>query len=74
MLGQVGRDDLVVVKEMGIKEYDYRWRKIRCVRDKDYSFPYRTLDICNGLNDEIVNLKEKLEEIRYENTTSQRNN
>ena len=38
---------------------------------KKYSFPYRTLDIWNGLNGEIVNanniynLKEKLDKIRY---------
>ena len=72
---KIDRQDLVTLKEDGGRETRGHSRKIRksqCLRNiKRFSFPHRTVDIWNGLSEEIVTadnlhiFKDKLDKYRY---------
>ena len=72
---KIDRQDLVMLKEDGGRETRGHARKIRkrqCLRNiKKFSFPHRTVDVWNGLSEEIVTaenvhiFKDKLDKFRY---------
>ena len=76
---KVDRTDLVpqvVEGERRTRGHGKKIRKCRCVSDiKKYSFPHRTVDIWNGLKEEVVTVKsvhlfkEKLDEFGYGDRT-----
>ena len=71
---KIDRQDLVALEEAGGREIRGHSRKIRkrqCLRNiKKFSFPHRTVDIWNGLSEEIVTadnvhiFKDKLDKYR----------
>ena len=78
-IDKVDKQDLVVLKEDDggrMRGHSKRIRKRQCLRDtKKYSFPHRTVDVWNGLSDEIVTaasvqkFNEMLELYRYGDRT-----
>ena len=76
---KIDKQDLVLLKEVDNRRtrgHSKRIRKSQCLRDiKKYSFPHRTVDIWNGLKEEIVTaanvhkFKEMLDKYRYGDRT-----
>ena len=54
-LEKVDRDDLIVQDERATRGHGKKLKKGACRRDiKKYSFPYRTVDVWNALDREVV--------------------
>ena len=77
-IDKIDKQDLVVLKKDDgrMRGHSKRIRKRQCLRDtKKYSFPHRTVDVWNGLNEEIVTaasvqkFKEMLDIYRYGDRT-----
>ena len=76
---KIDKKDMVMLKEADIERtrgHSRRIRKSQCLRDiKKYSFPHRTVDIWNGLREEIVTaasihkFKEMLDKYGYGDRT-----
>ena len=76
---KIDKQDLVLLKEEDnerTRGHSKRIRKSQCLRNiKKYSFPHRTVDIWNGLNEETVTaasvhkFKEMLDKYRYGDRT-----
>ena len=74
---KVDREDWMVWSEGERRGHGKKLRKTRCCKDiKKYSFPYRCVDIWNGLGREVVeaesvqSFKSKLDKRRYGDRTA----
>ncbi len=79
-LEKVDREDLLLTKGEGtrhLRGHSRKLRKGRCLNNtKKYSFPHRSVDVWNGLKEEMIKvknvsqLKEKLDKYRYGDGTT----